>query len=75
MKKKWLIIIGVILVAVVLVLALKPFAKKETATSFETVKVEKGNISNTVTATGTIQAIKDCQCWYTGIGDTTTCIC
>ena len=58
MKKKWLIIIGVILVAVVLVLALKPFAKKETATSFETVKVEKGNISNTVTATGTIQALK-----------------
>ncbi len=58
MKKKWLIIIGVIIVAVALVLALKPFAKKETATSFETVKVEKGNISNTVTATGTIQALK-----------------
>lgn len=58
MKKKWLIIIGVIIVAVALVLALRPFAKKETATSFETVKVEKGNISNTVTATGTIQALK-----------------
>jgi HlyD family secretion protein len=58
MKKKRLIIVGVIIVAVALVLALKPFAKKETATSFETVKVEKGNISNTVTATGTIQALK-----------------
>jgi len=58
MKKKRLIIIGVIIVAVALVLALKPFAKKKTATSFETVKVEKGNISNTVTATGTIQALK-----------------
>jgi HlyD family secretion protein len=58
MKKKRLVIIGVIIVAVALVLVLKPFAKKETATSFETVKVEKGNISNTVTATGTIQALK-----------------
>jgi HlyD family secretion protein len=58
MKKKRSIIIGVIILAVALVLALKPFAKKESATSFETVKVEKGNISNTVTATGTIQALK-----------------
>jgi HlyD family secretion protein len=59
MKKKRLIIIGVVtVVAIAILLALKPFAKKETATSFETVKVEKGNISNTVTATGTIQALK-----------------
>jgi len=59
MKRKKLIIIGIILIAVVLlVFARKPFKKKETATSFETVKVEKGNISNTVTATGTIQALK-----------------
>src|SRR5664280_1482779 len=59
MKRKRLIIIGIIIVAIaLLVFALRPFAKKETATSFETVKVEKGNISNTVTATGTIQALK-----------------
>jgi HlyD family secretion protein len=58
MKKKRLIVIGVIIVAVALILALKPFAKKEAAASFETVKVEKGSISNTVTATGTIQALK-----------------
>jgi HlyD family secretion protein len=59
MKRKRLIIIGIIVIAVVLLIfALKPFSKKETATSFETVKVEKGNISNTVTATGTIQALK-----------------
>ncbi len=39
------------------ILALKPFSKKEAAVTFETVKVEKGNITNTVTATGTIEAI------------------
>lgn len=59
MKKKTLIIIGVISVAVIVAItALKPFSKKEVAVTFNTVKVEKGNISNTVTATGTIQAIK-----------------
>jgi HlyD family secretion protein len=59
MKRKRLIIFGIIIIAVaLLVFALKPFAKKESATSFETVKAEKGNISNTVTATGTIQALK-----------------
>jgi HlyD family secretion protein len=59
MKKKTLIIIALVSVIVIAgVLALKPFSKKETAVSFNTVKVEKGNISNTVTATGTIEAIK-----------------
>ena len=59
MKRKRLIIGGIIIIAVaLLVFALKPFAKKKAATSFETVKVEKGNISNTVTATGTIEALK-----------------
>jgi HlyD family secretion protein len=59
MKKKTLIIIGAVsVIAIAAIVALKPFAKKETTTSFETVKVEKGNISNTVTATGTIQALK-----------------
>ena len=57
MKKKILIIIAVVVVAVIAILVIKPFAKKEAAVTFETVKVEKGNISNTVTATGTIEAI------------------
>ena len=59
MKKKALIIIGVVSVlAIATILALKPFSKKEAKVSFNTVKVEKGNITNTVTATGTIEAIK-----------------
>jgi len=59
MKKKTLIIIGVVaVIAIASILALKPFAKKKALVNFNTVKVEKGNISNTVTATGTIQALK-----------------
>jgi HlyD family secretion protein len=59
MKKKALIIIGTVsVILIIVILALKPFSKKEAAVSFNTVKVEKGNISNTVTATGTIQALK-----------------
>lgn len=58
MKKKVLIISGVVSVlAIAAILALKPFSKKEAAITFETVKVEKGSITNTVTATGTIEAI------------------
>jgi HlyD family secretion protein len=59
MKKKTLIIIGIVAVlAIVAILALKPFSKKESAVSFNTVKVERATITNTVTATGTIEAIK-----------------
>jgi HlyD family secretion protein len=59
MKKKTLIIIGVVsVIAIAVILALKPFSKKESAVSFNTVKVEKATITNTVTATGTIEAIK-----------------
>jgi HlyD family secretion protein len=57
MKKKVFIIAGVVVVAVAALLIIKPFGKKEAAVTFETVKVEKGNISNTVTATGTIEAV------------------
>src|SRR5512133_1251435 len=39
-------------------LILKPFFKKKTDVSYNTVKVEKGRIASAVTATGTIQAIK-----------------
>ena len=59
MKKKTLISIGVVgVIAIAIVLALKPFSKKETAVIFNTVKVDRGTITNTVTATGTIEAIK-----------------
>lgn len=57
MKKKALIIIAIVVVAALAVLITKPFKKKEAAYAFDTVKVEKGNISNTVSATGTIDAI------------------
>jgi HlyD family secretion protein len=57
MKKKVLIIAGVIVIAAVALLIFKPFAKKKTEVTFGTVKVEKGNITNTVTATGTIEAV------------------
>ncbi|MDO9339278.1 MAG: efflux RND transporter periplasmic adaptor subunit [Bacteroidales bacterium] len=57
MKKRTLIIIAIVVVAVSAILVIKPFAKKEAAVTFDTVKVEKGNITNTVTATGTIEAI------------------
>jgi HlyD family secretion protein len=58
MKKKLLIIIAVVGVAVLAIIVFKPFTKKEAAVTFDTVKVEKGNITNSVTATGTIEAIK-----------------
>ncbi|MBK7131834.1 MAG: efflux RND transporter periplasmic adaptor subunit [Bacteroidales bacterium] len=57
MKKKVLIIAGVLVAAVVVLLIVKPFGRKEAEVSFNTVKVERGNITNTVTATGTIEAI------------------
>lgn len=57
MKRKILIIITVAVISVALLLIFKPFTKKDAAVAFETAKVERGNISNTVTATGTIEAI------------------
>jgi HlyD family secretion protein len=57
MKKKVLIIVAVVIVAVSAVLVIKPFTKKDTAVTFDAVKVTRGSISNTVTATGTIDAI------------------
>jgi len=59
MKKRTLIITSAVAVIVIAALVvLKPFSKKEAVVAFDTVKVEKGNITNTVTATGTIEAIK-----------------
>jgi HlyD family secretion protein len=57
MKKKVLIIGAVAIAAIAIFILIKPLAKKESAMTFDTVKVEKGTITNTVTATGTIEAI------------------
>ena len=58
MKKRTLIIIAVAVgAAIIAILALKSFTKKDDSVSFDTVKVERGNITNTVTATGTVEAI------------------
>lgn len=56
MKKKILIIAGVLGIAAIAVLVFKPFSKKTVEYAFETSKVQKGLITNTVTATGTIEA-------------------
>jgi HlyD family secretion protein len=57
MKKKVFIVVGVVIVAVIALLVFKPFGRKDSVVTFETVKVERGKISNTVTATGTIEAV------------------
>jgi len=57
MKKKALIITGIVAVAAIALLVFKPFSKKEAGLTFDTVKVERSNISNVVTATGTVEAI------------------
>jgi len=57
MKKKTLIITGPIVGALIVLAVLKPFRAKTAEYSFETVKVEKGDITNTVTSTGTLEAI------------------
>ncbi len=57
MKKKVIIISVIVLSAVIILVALKPFSGNDADYIFDTVKVERGSISNTVTATGTIEAI------------------
>ena len=57
MRKKILIFGGAVALALIAILVLKPFSKKEAEYTFDTVKVQKGNISNTVTATGTVEAM------------------
>jgi HlyD family secretion protein len=59
MKKKVLVVSAVVvIVAIIILLIFKPFKKKDAEATFETVKVERGNITNIVTATGTIEAVK-----------------
>jgi HlyD family secretion protein len=57
MKRRILIISGIVLVAIIVLIALKPFSGRESSYTFDTVKVERGIIANAVTATGTIEAI------------------
>lgn len=57
MKKKVLIIIGIGIIVIAIVLIINSFRKKDATVTFDTAKVENGNISNSVTATGTIEAI------------------
>lgn len=58
MKKKVIIISAVVVVlAAIVLLVFRPFEKKDAETTFETVKVETGKITNVVTATGTIEAV------------------
>ncbi len=59
MKKKVLITgATVVVIAIAGLFVMKPYYKKKVEVSFSTVKVEKGQITNTVTATGTIEVIK-----------------
>lgn len=59
MKKKVLIVTGIVVAAsFIAILVFRPFFGKGKEFSFDTIKVEKGNISSVVTATGIIQAIK-----------------
>ncbi len=57
MKRNVLISTGIVAAVAAIILALKPFSGKEAPVTFETVKVQRGTITNTVTATGTIEAI------------------
>jgi HlyD family secretion protein len=57
MKKKIIYISAAAIVIIIVLLVFKPFSKKSAGYSFETVEIEKGKISNVVTATGTIEAV------------------
>ncbi len=56
-KKYWFIGIAVVVV-VAAFFALRSFRSAEESVSIETAKIERGSISNTVTATGTLEAVK-----------------
>ncbi|MFN8256332.1 MAG: efflux RND transporter periplasmic adaptor subunit [Bacteroidales bacterium] len=71
MKKK-LIIGGVVLIVILVVFVrFKMSGEAEGQVTIETAKVKKGNVSNTITATGTVQAIKTVSvgCQVSGIVD------
>jgi HlyD family secretion protein len=57
MKKK-IIIGGSIAALIIIFIGFKACKKETLQVSFETVRVKKGNINNSITATGTVQAIR-----------------
>jgi HlyD family secretion protein len=72
MKNKKLIIgIGIVLLLIVAIVGFKACGKKASQVTVETAKVKKGTVSNTVTATGTVQAIKTVSvgCQVSGVID------
>jgi len=58
MKKRILYIGSAVLVIAIGYLAYKTLGSTKQTVSFETARIEKGTISNTITATGTLEAIK-----------------
>ncbi len=59
MKKRTLIfIVSAAFIIILLIVKFTVFGKKANEYTFNTATVKKGNISNTVTATGTLQAVK-----------------
>jgi len=57
MKKRYIIISLLLVIAAVAILSFTVFAKKAPEYTFETASVSTGHITNVVTATGTIEAI------------------
>ncbi|MBN2598529.1 efflux RND transporter periplasmic adaptor subunit [Labilibaculum sp.] len=58
MKKKFIYIGSVVVVLAIVFFVYRYFAGNKTAITVETSKIEKGTISNTITATGTLEAVK-----------------
>lgn len=58
MKKKLIYIGSAVIVLVAGFLVYKSLSKPKASVSIETAKIERGTISNTVTATGTLEAVK-----------------
>jgi HlyD family secretion protein len=58
MKKRLIYIGSAVIIIVVGFLVYKSLSKPKESVSIETAKIERGSISNTVTATGTLEAVK-----------------
>lgn len=58
MKKKFIYIGSAVVVLAIGYLGYRSLGSAKQTVSFETAKIEKGTISNTITATGTLEAIK-----------------
>ena len=61
MNKKTKIILAFAFIAIAIGTAIFAFSNKEAVLQIETVQVKKGNISNIITATGTIEATKQVE--------------